>query len=288
MANLVILGSSGFLGKCFLNQIVSEKFNVKAMIHNTDLDFVDEKFRGDILNQHNLEENISTDDIVINFVGQLESDFSKFLDLNIYGGFNLLNASLKKKPKKIILISSINVYGESSVPSKEIDSLLPKTPYGLVKSITEKIYENFSRIHGLNITILRMANVYGPNKSNGIIFNLIKSTKNSEFPVILFNNGTQFRDFLYVDDAINAIIQAIKIHQDGFNVFNISSAKRFSNLELVDAIENISGKKTHIKLNKSYSDETCIWADNSKAKKLLKFSPSFSLDDGLKILINGN
>jgi nucleoside-diphosphate-sugar epimerase len=288
MTNLVILGSSGFLGKYFLNQIISEKFNVKAMIHNTNFDFVGEKFQGDILNQHDLEEHISTDDIVINFIGQIENDFSKFLDLNIDGGFNLLNASLKKKPKKIILISSINVYGESDVPSKEIDSLLPKTSYGLVKSLTEKIYENFARLHGLNITILRMANVYGPNKANGIIFNLIKSIKNPKYPTVLFNSGIQFRDFLYVDDAINAIIATAKIHQDGFNIFNISSAKRFSNLELVDAIENISGEKSYIKLNKLHSDESCIWADNSKAKKLLKFSPCFSLNDGLKILINKN
>jgi len=92
MTNLVILGSSGFLGKYFLNQIISEKFNVKAMIHNTNFDFVGEKFQGDILNQHDLEEHISTDDIVINFIGQIENDFSKFLDLNIDGGFNLLNA----------------------------------------------------------------------------------------------------------------------------------------------------------------------------------------------------
>ena len=67
-----------------------------------------------------------------------------------------------------------------------------------------------------------------------------------------------------MDDAINTIIATAKIHQDGFNIFNISSAKRFSNLELVDAIENISGEKSYIKLNKLYSHESCIWDDNSK------------------------
>lgn len=285
MTKIIVFGSSGFLGKHLVNHLVEEKIDLKAMFHDNHIEFQGEKFHGDLLDKDNIENNISVDDIIVNFVGQFDNDVSKFVDLNIQGGLNLLNSSLKKKPKKIILISSINVYGESNVPSKETDSLLPKTSYGLVKSLTEKIYENFACLHGLNITILRMANVYGPSKTNGIIFNLIKSITNPESPVILVNNGNQLRDFLYIDDAINAIIATIKIHQDGFNIFNISSSKRYSNLEIIDVIENVSGKKPYIKLNEFYNDETCIWADNSKAKKLLKFSPKVKLNAGLKRII---
>jgi len=285
MTNLVILGSSGFLGKCFLNQIISEKFNVKAMIHNTNIDFEGEKFQGDILNQCDLEENISTGDIIINFVGQLESNFSKFIDLNIKGGLNLLNAALEKKPHKIILVSSINVYGDSNTPSKESDQLLSKTSYGIIKILTERLYENFAHVHGLNITILRLSNVYGLTKKTGIIHNIIQSIVEPKKLVVLNNNGTQFRDFLYIDDAINAILTSIKIQQKGFDIFNISSGQRFSIIDLVKIIEEISGKIPNTKMNELMIDETSIWADNSKSKNFLNFLPHVKLNDGLRLMI---
>jgi len=225
------------------------------------------------------------DQLVINLVGQYSGDVSNFIDLNITGGLNLLNSCVKKKVNRIILISTINVYGENmKYPSREIDRSLTEDPYGVVKFTTEKIYEFYSKIFGLDITILRLSHVYGPDKKIGIVSVLLDSaTKNKSY--ILFNNGKQLRDFLYVDDALNGLTQAIKLQQKGFHIFNISSGLRYSTKDLVGIIEKITNKKMKIRLNPTIPDERCIWADHSKAKKILKFKPKIDIKKGLRITL---
>ena len=165
MTNILLLGGTGFLGK-FLLKRLDQKNSVKVMIHDSDFQTSAEKFKGNILKKKSFFNEIRKDEIIINFLGQITANESDFIDLNIVGGINLLNSCLEKKIKKIILISTINVYGENlEQPSKENDSLKPKTTYGVVKMITEQMYEYFSKIHGIDIVILRLADIYGPNKN---------------------------------------------------------------------------------------------------------------------------
>lgn len=283
MKKIVLLGGSGFIGKSLSDKLEKEKFLVKTMIHSNDVDIKTEKFNGDVLSILSIEKGISKGDTVVNFVGQYSGHISDFINLNVTGGLNLLNSCVKKKITRIILISTINVYGENmAYPSKETDISITKDPYGVVKFTTEKIYEYYSKVFGLDVTILRLSHIYGPNKKIGIISVLLYSAiKNKSYT--LFNNGKQLRDFLYVDDASDGIIQAIKLQQKGFHIFNISSNDRCSLNNIVKTIEEISNKKMKIHLNPTIPDERCIWANNSKAKKALKFKPKVDLKKGLKI-----
>jgi len=285
MTNILLLGGTGFIGQYLVRRIEQEN-SLKLMIHDSNFQTDAEKFKGNILKKDSFFDEIRENEIIINLLGQMTTNESDFIDLNIIGGINLLQSCLEKKIKKIILISSINVYGENlKQSSKENDPLKPKTFYGLVKMITEQMYEYFSKTYGINITILRLSGIYGPNKNNGFLTKIIKSIKDKNLIPICYNQGQQQRDMLYIDDAVDCILNTINHQENGFNVFNVSSGKRYSTKELISIIEKISNTKITVKYNSEIPDETCIWADNLKAKKLLKFNPKINIESGLKYMI---
>jgi len=286
MTKILLLGGSGFLGQSLLRKL-EQKNSVKLMIHNSNLQTNAQKFNGDILSKNSFIHEIRDDQIIINLLGQITSNESDLIDSNILGGLNLLNSCIDKKIKHIILISSINVYGENlERPSKEIDPLHPKTTYGIVKMITERIYRQFSETNGINVTVLRLADIYGPNKKNGFLTQIINSLNDKTIVPVCYNDGKQQRDMLYIDDAIDCILNVINNPHHGFNSFNVSSGKRYSINELISKIEKISKSKLIVNYSSEIPDEQCIWADNEKAKKILKFEPKIDIEIGLKSTIN--
>jgi nucleoside-diphosphate-sugar epimerase len=217
----------------------------------------------------------------------MSADENGFINSNIIGGLNLLNSCIKKKIKRVILISSINVYGENlERPSKETDRLCPKTTYAGVKMITEQMYKAFAENHGINITILRVAGIFGPGNKRGFLTKIIQSIKNKNITPVCYNNGEQQRDILYIDDVVDCILNVVNSQHDGFHVFNISSGKRHSINELISMIEKISKTKISAKYSSEIPDEKCIWADNTKAKKFLKFNPKVGIEAGLEYAVN--
>ena len=286
MTDILLLGGTGFIGKTLLSQI-EKKNSVKIMIHNSNLQTNAQKFKGNILSKNSFINEIHDDQTIINLLGQMTSNESDLIDSNILGGLNLLNSCIGKKIKQIVLISSINVYGENlERPSKETDPLHPKTTYGLVKMITERIYRQFSEIHGINVTVLRLAGIYGPTKKTGFLTEIIKSIGDKKIIPVCYNEGKQQRDLLFLDDAIDCIQSAINYTNNGFQIFNISSGKLYSINYLVSKIEKITNTKIIMKYSSEIPDERCIWADNSKAKKFFNFEPRYDIDSGLKLSID--
>jgi UDP-glucose 4-epimerase len=286
MNNILLLGGTGFIGTSLLSQL-EKKNSMKIMIHNSDVNTNAKKFIGNILSKNSFINEIEDGQTIINLLGQMTSNESNFYSSNFIGGLNLLNSCIGKKIKQVIFISSINVYGENlEQSSKETDQLYPKTTYGHVKMLTENLYKQFSETHEINTTILRLANIYGPTKKTGFINTLIKSINNKKIIPECYNNGEQQRDFLFIDDVINCIENTINYKTDGFNIFNISSGMRYSMNTLISKIEKITNTKLNIKYNPEIPDEKCIWADNSKARKLLDFEPKFDINYGLKSLID--
>ena len=286
MNKILLLGGTGFIGKVLLNKL-EQYHSTKIMIHSTNLQTTAQKFKGDILNKKSFFDEIRNDETIINLLGQLTANESDCIKSNILGGLNLLNSCIDKKIRQIILISSINVYGQNlKRSSKETDPSNPASNYGKIKMITEEMYKNFSETYGINVTVLRLAGIYGPNGNSGFLTQIIKSIKNKNIIPICYNNGEQQRDMLYIDDAIDCILNTLNSEPRGFNIFNISSGNRYSMNELISMIERISKEKISVKYSSEIPDEKCIWADNSKAKKLLKFNPKIKIETGLKHMIS--
>ena len=285
MTNIIVLGGSGFVGKSLLQKLESKKFKVKVMVNSSKIKNKFKKFHGDILDKKTFENQIKNGDIIINLVGQYNDHISNFIDLNIKGGLNLLESCKGKKNIKIILISSIDAYGENMhYASKEKDKSSPQNNYGLIKLLAEKMYENFANIHGLDVIVLRLSNLYGPNKKNGLISNILKAIKKNG-TVSINHNGKQQRDYLFIEDAVDGIIKAIQCRLKKYNVINISSGKRYRSTEIIKLAQELSHKKLKFKLKKTAPDEKCVWANNFKAKKLLKFAPKISIKHGLNLTL---
>ena len=285
MTNIIVLGGSGFVGKSLLQKLESKKFKVKVMVNSSKIKNKFKKFHGDILDKKTFENQIKNGDIIINLVGQYNDNISNFIDLNIKGGLKLLESCKGKKNIKIILISSIDAYGENMhYASKEKDKSSPQNNYGLIKLLAEKMYENFANIHGLDVIVLRLSNLYGPNKKNGLILNILKAIKKNG-TVSINHNGKQQRDYLFIEDAVDGIIKAIQCRLKKYNVINISSGKRYRSTEIIKLAQELSHKKLKFKLKKTAPDEKCIWANNFKAKKLLKFAPKISIKHGLNLTL---
>ena len=278
MSKILILGGSGFLGQHLVNKMQGS-YDFSFTAHDSK-DFSD---RIDILQPHSYESLLENTDTVINLIGQIDTDLQKFVQTNIVGSTNLLKSSKKNNVKKIILVSTINVYGDNKDrPSKETDELKPQSNYGMVKMINEKLYENFSNLYGINITILRLAGVFGPGKVKGFFPQMINAVHNKDIILRPYNNGNHTRDLIYVDDAINGIIQAINYNSSGTNIFNISTGKRHSVNELISITEKISNTKINIEYMDDKFDEESVWANNSKAQEILDFVPQTTLEDGIR------
>jgi UDP-glucose 4-epimerase len=285
MSKILIFGGTGFLGQHLIKKI-QRNYDFSYLTRNSK-DFSNNSIKGDILQPDSYDYVLENTDIIINLVGQMVPDLEKFVETNIVGSLNLLNSAIKNNVKKIILVSTINVYGENKqFPSKETDSLFPLSNYGMIKMLNEKLYENFSNLYDLDITILRLSGVYGPGKIKGFFPQLISSVCNKDIILKPYNDGNQFRDLIYVDDAINGIIQSINYNSSGIEIFNISTGIRHSIKEMISLTKNISNSKIHVEYNPKKFDEECIWANNSKAKKLLDFNPVTSLENGIKKTLN--
>lgn len=278
MSKILILGGSGFLGQHL----------VKKMQDSYDISFTSHESKEfshdiDILQPNSYEHLLENTDTVINLIGQIEPNVQRFVQTNIVGSTNLLKSCKKNNVKKIILISTINVYGNNNdSPSKETDELKPQSNYGMVKMLNEKLYENFSMLHGIDVTILRLSGVFGHGKVKGFFPQMISAVHDNEVILKPYNDGRHQRDLIYIDDAINGIIQSIDYDSSGVNTFNISTGTRFSINQLISITEQISNSKINVEYIHDKFDEQCIWADNSKAEDTLDFTPKTSLEDGIR------
>jgi len=285
MTNIVILGGSGFVGNFLIDTLQGEGFSLKMMAHEKEVDTKIKQFKGDILVKESFENEIESGDIVVNLIGQMKEGIDDLIELSIQGGLNILKTCKKKKVKQIIFASTINVYGENNqYPSKESDPLKPKTDYSLIKYVTEKLYEIYAKNHGVDVNVLRFSNLYGSTKEYGIVSRLIKSITTNQ-TIKIYNNGAQLRDFLFIKDATGAILNVIKNPQTGFEVLNISSGNRYSIKEIIEKIGSITSKELNVEFSSEKRDETCVWADNSKAKRILDFTPQTNIDEGLRLTL---
>jgi UDP-glucose 4-epimerase len=214
-------------------------------------------------------------------------------DVNVKGTLNLLEACVKHGVQRFLYISTCAVYGEAIyLPIDEEHPTNPLSPYGASKLAAENYCKVFQRIHSLQTVCLRFFNVYGPRQSggpySGVITAFLKSLEKQE-PLLIYGDGNQTRDFLYVADAAKACMIALHCKNCSGKTFNIGTGKRTSISELAEILIELVGKGKANVFHKPErkGDIRESYANLSRAEKELGFKPEFSIYKGLKKLIRG-
>lgn len=208
--------------------------------------------------------------------------------VNIGGTMNVLNAAKECGVKRVILASSSAVYGNNRPPLKESMRPDPLNPYAGSKLANEMGAARAYSESGLETVSLRYFNVYGPRQSPqsqyaAVIPRFISALKSSATPVI-YGDGAQTRDFIYVKDVVRANLLAAEARSPALGkAFNIASGKPTSILSLLDKIGDALGKKPAPAFEPARPGEiTHSYADTSLAEKALCFKAEWTLEDGLR------
>ena len=212
----------------------------------------------------------------------IENPFVYF-STNVQGTLNLLELMKEYGVKNFILASTSSLYAGQPMPFKEeLPVNNPISPYAASKKSAEVLSYTYHHLYGINVTILRYFTVYGPaGRPDMAVFNFIYKTLKG-IPIELYGDGTQKRDFTYVDDVAEATVRALVLKR-GYEIINIGNNKPRAIKELINLIEKYTGKEVRInnrEFHKADLKET--WADIEKAKKLLNWEPKTSLEEGVK------
>jgi UDP-glucose 4-epimerase len=237
---------------------------------------------GDILDNSKLLDSMKNHDVVIHLAAKTDVVDSihnpdNTFQTNVQGSQNVLDSCTFNHISKIIVISSASVYQKSDNSIDEASPTEPLSPYGQSKLDMEKITMKSK----INYIILRLFNVYGNGHTNGVIANFRKNISDNK-PLTIFGDGKAIRDFIHIDNVIDAIILSMKSVS---GIYNIASGNGTSINNLAKLLIQLSGKNSEI-IYKLARDGEIIYsvANITKSKKELGFYPKISLDVGLSIL----
>ncbi len=251
-------------------------------------------YKIDIENLNELDEIFSKYQIetIINLAARAGVRYSienphVYVSTNISGTLNLLELMRKYDIKKMVLASTSSLYAGQKMPfSEELPVNTPISPYAASKKGAEVMCYSYHYLFDFDISIVRYFTVYGPaGRPDMSIFRFIKWI-DEEKPLILFGDGTQSRDFTFVDDIAKGTIKATK--NVGFKIINLGGGQNPISLNyVIKTIEKHLNKKAIIdsrEVHKADLKET--WADIDRADELLGWKPQISLDEGLKMTID--
>jgi UDP-glucose 4-epimerase len=181
-------------------------------------------------------------DIVSHHAAELEvftgiDNTKRDLRINIEGTVNVLNAALKNGVKKVLYASSGGVYGQAQyLPESENHPLMPHWPYGVSKLAGEKYCVQYYLLYGLPTVSLCYGIVYGPREWYGRVLTLfIKRVLEGKSPII-FGDGNQRRDYVYIDDVVNANILCLKSENVDGKIFNVGGGNTYSIKNVADIV----------------------------------------------------
>ncbi len=305
-SRILVTGGAGFIGSHIVDRLLQEGFEVTVLdnlstgrITNIKHHLSDKRFgiiEGDIREEKVVRKALKGVEAVIHeaaisSVEESIKDPIKTNDVNLNGTLNLLNLSVKERIKRFVFASSASVYGDLNPPLREDSQLKPMSPYAVSKLAGEYYCKVFHRIYGLETICLRYFNVYGPRQRNnqysGVIINFIDNLEKDK-PLVIFGDGLQTRDFIYISDVVEASLIALKSKEGVGEVFNIATGKPTTINELAQIIIELKGKSNlkPIHAEPRKGDIKHSYADIKKTEEILKFKAKVSLKEGLKSLNN--
>jgi len=205
-----------------------------------------------------------------------------YVETNVTGSLNLLEACRSAGIPKFVLASSSSLYGDTTeAPFREdMDTSRPVSPYAASKKGAEAMTYAYHRLHGIDVTVARYFTAYGPaGRPDMSVFRFVRHLVEGE-PVSVYGDGTQRRDFTYVDDLARGTVLALR--PVGYEIVNLGSDHPVPLRQVLESIAQHTGKTPDIRFLPAHAaDVPATWADISKARRLLGWQPEVSLDEGL-------
>lgn len=297
----VVTGGAGFIGSHITEALIKEKHEV-IVIDNLETGSKNNLPKGtkfcnvDVEDFEKVNEIFKKEkpDVVFHLAAQINVRSSidnpmKDAEVNMLGVISILEAMSRNGVKKIIFSSSAAVYGDPVfLPVSESHPLNPKSPYGLSKAGAEEYIKWYEKNKGIDYVILRYANVYGPRQGAkgeaGVIFLFASLLLQKKTPII-FGDGKQTRDFVFVDDVVSANLLAAK-SQSKYKIFNIGTGTEITINELYEKLAWVSGFNPKPKKSPEVEGEIKRMVyDISLSYRELNWKPKVSLEKGLKSVV---
>lgn len=303
MAIYLITGVAGFIGSSLARAVLTQGDKVRGIDNfstgkpanlNDIIDHID--FRTDDLINLDAVHNACCGVDYVLHQAAIPSVPRSILDpitsnrSNVDGTVNLLVAARDAKVKRVVYAASSSAYGDTpALPKHEDISPNPISPYAVSKLASEYYMASFYRCYGLETVRLRYFNIFGPRQDptspySGVLAKFINCMLAGDAPTI-FGDGTQSRDFTYVDNAVDANLLACKAHESQVagRVFNIACGKRVSLNETVEILKRLVGYTGEVKYaNARAGDVKHSLADLSSAERCLGYRPAIDFEEGLR------
>lgn len=307
---ILLTGAAGFIGSHLAEKLLSmgetvfgidnyDPFyarNIKeanlALIGNSgSFTFYEEDIRNkDMINDIFSQSKI---DVLIHLAGKASvrpsiENTDQYVDVNINGTLNLLEAMRKHNVSKLIFASSSSIYGNNKkIPFSEDDFVdHPISPYAATKKSGELFCHVYSHLFNMHINCLRFFTVYGPRQRPDLAIHKFTKLIDNQKPISLYGDQHTSRDFTYIDDIVQGILGALNKF-DGFNVYNLGESRMIHLDELIGTIEKALNKKAIIeRFPLPPGDVQQTYADISKARREINYSPRFNFEEGIQEFVS--
>lgn len=307
---LLVTGADGFIGSHLVEELVKREYQVKAFVYYNSFNtwgWLDtlpteimknvEVFQGDIRDPNGVEEAVKGVDAVFHLAALIAIPFSyhspdTYVDTNIKGTLNVLQAARKHNIGRVIVTSTSEVYGTAQyVPIDEKHPFQGQSPYSATKIGADRLAESFYRSFGLPVTIVRPFNTYGPRQSARAVIPTIITQLLAGKTEIKLGSLTPTRDFNYVKDTVNGFISIYESDKTVGEEINIATQKEISIGQLAEELIRQINPEAHIicdeeRLRPEKSEVNRLLGCNEKIMRLTEWKPQYSLEEGLRSTID--
>ncbi|MEF8783169.1 MAG: GDP-mannose 4,6-dehydratase [Haloarculaceae archaeon] len=309
---ILVTGGAGFIGGHLAEQFVADGhdvvvldnfdpfYDVRIKDHTVEVcreraDSGEGSYRlvkGDVRDAETVDDLVADADYVYHQAAQAGvrpsvEDPRKYDAVNVDGTLNVLDAARNSGVERVVVASSSSVYGKpESLPYDESHPTTPVSPYGASKLAAERYACAYSEVYDLPVVALRYFTVYGPRmRPNMAISNFVSRCLNGDSPIV-YGDGTQTRDFTYIDDVVGANVRLLSEDAADGEAVNIGSTDNIEILTLAEEIRDQLAPDLEIEFaDRHDADAEHTHADTSRAAELLGYEPTYTIREGVAAFV---